>query len=174
MKHILFETFGGLFIVLSLIFSACDDDSPNSSKQIVMPEMYEDLSCPFDYDKTDSDNVLGKWKLVRTTRGQYGSPEYTITDYSCNNITYEFTTDGRFIIESDVEEIPDSVYSYKGGENIVPDPLGLRTGNMSINDSIIFYSETAYGTLHIGPVQGQTVEKGGPMCGYGGYLLRIE
>ena len=60
MKHILFETFGGLFIVLSLIFSACDDDSPNSSKQIVMPEMYEDLSCPFDYDKTDSDNVLGK------------------------------------------------------------------------------------------------------------------
>lgn len=163
MKHILFKILGGLFIVLSLIFSACDDDSPNSSKQIVMPEMYEDLSCPFDYDKTDSDNVLGKWKLVRTV---------DTIDYSCNNITYEFTNDGRFIIESDVEEIPDTVYSYTGGENLKPNS-GLPRGTMVINDSIYFYTESAYGTLYVGATQ-ETSQNGGLICEYSGFLLRIN
>lgn len=163
MKHILFKILGGLFIVLSLIFSACDDDSPNSSKQIVMPEMYEDLSCPFDYDETDSDNVLGKWKLVRTV---------DTIDYSCNNITYEFTNDGRFIIESDVEEIPDTVYSYTGGENLKPNS-GLPRGTMVINDSIYFYTESAYGTLYVGATQ-ETSQNGGLICEYSGFLLRIN
>ena len=163
MKHILFKILGGLFIVLSLIFSACDDDSPNSSKQIVMPEMYEDLSCPFDYDETDSDNVLGKWKLVRTV---------DTIDYSCNNITYEFTNDGRFIIESDVEEIPDTVYSYTGGENLKPNS-GLPRETMVINDSIYFYTESAYGTLYVGATQ-ETSQNGGLICEYSGFLLRIN
>lgn len=163
MKHILFKILGGLFIVLSLMFSACDDDSPNSSKQIVMPEMYEDLSCPFDYDETDSDNVLGKWKLVRTV---------DTIDYSCNNITYEFTNDGRFIIESDVEEIPDTVYSYTGGENLKPNS-GLPRGTMVINDSIYFYTESAYGTLYVGATQ-ETSQNGGLICEYSGFLLRIN
>lgn len=163
MKHILFKILGGLFIVLSLIFSACDDDSPNSSKQIVMPEMYENLSCPFDYDETDSDNVLGKWKLVRTV---------DTIDYSCNNITYEFTNDGRFIIESDVEEIPDTVYSYTGGENLKPNS-GLPRGTMVINDSIYFYTESAYGTLYVGATQ-ETSQNGGLICEYSGFLLRIN
>lgn len=163
MKHILFKILGGLFIVLSLMFVACDDDSPNSSKQIVMPEMYEDLSCPFDYDKTDSDNVLGKWKLVRTV---------DTIDYSCNNITYEFTNDGRFIIESDVEEIPDTVYSYTGGENLKPNS-GLPRGTMVINDSIYFYTESAYGTLYVGATQ-ETSQNGGLICEYSGFLLRIN
>lgn len=149
--------------MLSLIFSACDDDSPNSSKQIVMPEMYEDLSCPFDYDETDSDNVLGKWKLVRTV---------DTIDYSCNNITYEFTNDGRFIIESDVEEIPDTVYSYTGGENLKPNS-GLPRGTMVINDSIYFYTESAYGTLYVGATQ-ETSQNGGLICEYSGFLLRIN
>ena len=163
MKHILFKILGGLFIVLSLMFVACDDDSPNSSKQIVMPEMYEDLSCPFDYDETDSDNVLGKWKLVRTV---------DTIDYSCNNITYEFTNDGRFIIESDVEEIPDTVYSYTGGENLKPNS-GLPRGTMVINDSIYFYTESAYGTLYVGATQ-ETSQNGGLICEYSGFLLRIN
>lgn len=163
MKHILFKILGGLFIVLSLMFSACDDDSPNSSKQIVMPEMYENLSCPFDYDETDSDNVLGKWKLVRTV---------DTIDYSCNNITYEFTNDGRFIIESDVEEIPDTVYSYTGGENLKPNS-GLPRGTMVINDSIYFYTESAYGTLYVGATQ-ETSQNGGLICEYSGFLLRIN
>lgn len=149
--------------MLSLIFSACDDDSPNSSKQIVMPEMYENLSCPFDYDETDSDNVLGKWKLVRTV---------DTIDYSCNNITYEFTNDGRFIIESDVEEIPDTVYSYTGGENLKPNS-GLPRGTMVINDSIYFYTESAYGTLYVGATQ-ETSQNGGLICEYSGFLLRIN
>ena len=149
--------------MLSLMFSACDDDSPNSSKQIVMPEMYENLSCPFDYDETDSDNVLGKWKLVRTV---------DTIDYSCNNITYEFTNDGRFIIESDVEEIPDTVYSYTGGENLKPNS-GLPRGTMVINDSIYFYTESAYGTLYVGATQ-ETSQNGGLICEYSGFLLRIN
>lgn len=163
MKHILFKILGGLFIVLSLMFVACDDDSPSTSVQIDRPEMFEDLSCPFDYDETDSDNVLGKWKLVRTV---------DTIDYSCNNITYEFTNDGRFIIESDVEEIPDTVYSYTGGENLKPNS-GLPRGTMVINDSIYFYTESAYGTLYVGATQ-ETSQNGGLICEYSGFLLRIN
>ena len=104
--------------MLSLMFVACDDDSPSTSVQIDRPEMFEDLSCPFDYDDTPSDNVLGKWKVVRTLRGLGWDLPDTVQDLSCNNVTYEFTADGRLIVESDVAEIPDSVYSYVGGVNI--------------------------------------------------------
>ena len=153
-----------LFIILTVVFAACDDDKPvDNPKRILFPEMYEDLSCPFDYDETDSDNVLGKWKLVRTV---------DTIDYSCNNITYEFTNDGRFIIESDVEEIPDTVYSYTGGENLKPNS-GLPRGTMVINDSIYFYTESAYGTLYVGATQ-ETSQNGGLICEYSGFLLRIN
>ena len=106
---------------------------------------------------------MGKWKLIRTVDS---------IDYSCNNITYEFTSDGRFIVESDVLEIPDTIYSYTGGENLKPNS-GLPRGTMVINDSIYFYTESAYGTLYVGATQ-ETSQNGGLICEYSGFLLRIK
>lgn len=176
MKHILFKILGGLFIVLSLMFVACDDDSPNTSvqMQIDRPEMFEDLSCPFDYDDTPSDNVLGKWKVVRILRGLGWDLPDTLQDLSCNNVTYEFTADGRLIIESDIIEIPDSVYSYVGGVNISWENLSdISTGvNITINDSVGMTACIDRGRLSFGPPQEFWFKNN--LSSYDAYLLKIK
>lgn len=174
MKHILFKILGGLFIVLSLMFVACDDDSPSTSVQIDRPEMFEDLSCPFDYDDTPSDNVLGKWKVVRTLRGLGWDLPDTVQDLSCNNVTYEFTADGRLIVESDVAEIPDSVYSYVGGVNISWENLpDISTGiNTTINDSVGMVARIDRGRLSFGPFQEYWFKN--ELSSYYAYLLKIK
>lgn len=174
MKHILFKILGGLFIVLSLMFVACDDDSPSTSVQIDRPEMFEDLSCPFDYDDTPSDNVLGKWKVVRTLRGLGWDLPDTVQDLSCNNVTYEFTADGRLIVESDVAEIPDSVYSYVGGVNISWENLpDISTGiNTTINDSVGMVARIDRGRLSFGPFQEYWFKNN--LSSYYAYLLKIK
>ena len=174
MKHILFKILGGLFIVLSLMFVACDDDSPSTSVQIDRPEMFEDLSCPFDYDDTPSDNVLGKWKVVRTMRGLGWDLPDTLQDLSCNNVTYEFTADGRLIVESDVAEIPDSIYTYVGGVNISWENLSdISTGvNITINDSVGMTACIDRGRLSFGPPQEFWFKNN--LSSYDAYLLKIK
>ena len=174
MKHILFKILGGLFIVLSLMFVACDDDSPSTSVQIDRPEMFEDLSCPFDYDDTPSDNVLGKWKVVRTLRGLGWDLPDTLQDLSCNNVTYEFTADGRLIVESDVAEIPDSIYTYVGGVNISWENLSdISTGvNITINDSVGMTACIDRGRLSFGPPQEFWFKNN--LSSYDAYLLKIK
>ncbi len=166
MKQQVLKNFWSVFCLLPLFFAGCSDDEEVPTDEILQPELFEELSCPFEYDETDTDNVFGKWKLVRTENGN------TITDYSCSNVTYEFTADGRLIIESDVAAIPDSVYTYKGGTNQSSDPLGMSNGNMTLNDTLAFFSETSMGRLSVGPVQGEA-ERGGLICSYRGYLLRM-
>lgn len=160
--------------MLSLMFVACDDDSPSTSVQIDCPEMFEDLSCPFDYDDTPSDNVLGKWKVVRTLRGLGWDLPDTVQDLSCNNVTYEFTADGRLIVESDVAEIPDSVYSYVGGVNISWENLpDISTGiNTTINDSVGMVARIDRGRLSFGPFQEYWFKN--ELSSYYAYLLKIK
>ena len=160
--------------MLSLMFVACDDDSPSTSVQIDRPEMFEDLSCPFDYDDTPSDNVLGKWKVVRTMRGLGWDLPDTLQDLSCNNVTYEFTADGRLIVESDVAEIPDSIYTYVGGVNISWENLSdISTGvNITINDSVGMTACIDRGRLSFGPPQEFWFKNN--LSSYDAYLLKIK
>ena len=160
--------------MLSLMFVACDDDSPSTSVQIDRPEMFEDLSCPFDYDDTPSDNVLGKWKVVRTLRGLGWDLPDTVQDLSCNNVTYEFTADGRLIVESDVAEIPESVYSYVGGVNISWENLpDISTGiNTTINDTVGMVALIERGRLSFGPFQEYWFKNN--LSSYYAYLLKIK
>lgn len=162
--------------MLSLMFVACDDDSPNTSEQMQIdrPEMFEDLSCPFDYDDAPSDNVLGKWKVVRTMRGLGWDLPDTLQDLSCNNVTYEFTADGRLIVESDVAEIPDSIYTYVGGVNISWENLSdISTGvNITINDSVGMTACIDRGRLSFGPPQEFWFKNN--LSSYDAYLLKIK
>ena len=174
-RNSIFKIIGALFFVPSIAFIAgCDDDSPSTSVQIDRPEMFEDLSCPFDYDDTPSDNVLGKWKVVRTLRGLGWDLPDTLQDLSCNNVTYEFTADGRLIIESDIIEIPDSVYSYVGGVNISWENLpDISTGvNITINDSVGMSARIDRGRLSFGPFQEFWFKNN--LSSYYAYLLKIK
>lgn len=109
-----------------------------------------DLNCTVTAIHGKKDNIIGKWKLV--TGRQFG---YKITneDYSCQNIIYEFKSNGNLIVTGDVENyfgISPGTYEFKLNSKPVHEwieekqtlrigdrdwPCGISQYKMTLNDS---------------------------------------
>jgi hypothetical protein len=61
----------------------------------------DDLNCTVTAVHGKKDNIIGKWKLVAGR--QVGIDKMRIEDYSCQNIIYEFRSDGNLIVTGDAE-----------------------------------------------------------------------
>lgn len=86
MKKILL--LGSILIVLAC-FNCTDDENP-------------DMACLVVAANGPDDDIIGKWKLVKTEKLSQIDPR-TI-DYSCDNITYYFQENGTLSIKRDRED----------------------------------------------------------------------
>ncbi len=59
-----------------------------------------DLKCTVTAVHGEKDNIIGKWKLVK----QNNAWDLPIIDYSCQNIIYEFKSDGNLLVIGDNED----------------------------------------------------------------------
>lgn len=62
----------------------------------------KDEKCTINAINGPEDNIIGKWKLVKGEEVFYNP---RTVDYSCNNVIYQFKTDGVLIITSDIVDI---------------------------------------------------------------------
>ncbi|HLW50226.1 MAG TPA: hypothetical protein VKZ78_04580 [Sphingobacteriaceae bacterium] len=78
----------------------------------------DELKCPVTAIEGPDDNILGKWKLVKTRTSAFNPPSKIedqrsrIEDYSCNNIIYHFKEDGLLIVSGTYE----GVFGFTNGE----------------------------------------------------------
>ncbi|TZF85711.1 hypothetical protein FW774_01140 (plasmid) [Pedobacter sp. BS3] len=83
----------GLIFLLPLIGGCQKKDASNGI-----------LQCPVDAVAGSETDIGGKWKLVKGEHYSSNSRQRQTKDYSCNNIVYQFHSDGRLIISSDIED----------------------------------------------------------------------
>jgi hypothetical protein len=70
-----------------------------------------DITCPISVNKGDDRSVIGSWKLVKSETVFMSK---TNEDYSCNDIIYNFKSNGTLNITSDINNyIGDKQGSYK-------------------------------------------------------------
>lgn len=89
--------------VFTFLFASCEKNIQKTNE----------LKCEVKIKEGSNTSVLGKWKLVRGTSVFYEPVTY---DYSCENIIYEFTSDGTLIITGDAEQnlgYGKGIYDYK-------------------------------------------------------------
>lgn len=75
-----------LSLIIMLSFFSCKKDELDIN----------DLQCPVTAIQGEKNDIIGKWKLVKQ-KNAWGLP--TI-DYSCQNIIYEFKSDGNLLVTS--------------------------------------------------------------------------
>lgn len=62
----------------------------------------DDLKCPVSAIKGANNKIIGKWKLVKWSLPF--SPNSNEIDYSCNEVIYEFGSNGILNVTSDLQE----------------------------------------------------------------------
>ncbi|MGS2764747.1 hypothetical protein [Sinomicrobium sp. M5D2P9] len=92
-----------LIFCISLLLSSCNNDDDNSSP-----------------------NIIGDWKMIKI---EVYSSELEETDYSDNNILYQFQSDGALIVEADVDND-----GYNNGSYNYEMNLEHLSGNLSVEE----------------------------------------
>ena len=171
-----------LFIILTVVFAACDDDEP-AEETYVVPEEFLNLECPVAYDDAESDDIIGTWRLVRTERYDRDTQQSEWKDYSCSLIFYHFQADGKLVVESSVEEeIASETYDYsfkpyKESEKIIEENGAALIidlpPNLIINSEYGYYAPVKKGTLRMPPLPLEGLPSI-PIVEYTSYLLRVE
>ncbi|MGV3763415.1 hypothetical protein [Parapedobacter sp.] len=106
--------------------------------------------------KIGQDNdIVGKWKMVK---GQTAFHEQKIIDFSCDNIIYDFQTDGTLSISSDTENLI-SLASGKYKYELLFEPLEasneefmLRINGLVMGSEISTDAMTINQSYHDGPI----------------------
>ena len=174
----------GFFLIFPLYFAACDDDdTPPVEEEFVVPEEFLNLECPVAYDDSDSDEIIGTWRLVRTERYDRDTQQSEWKDYSCSLIFYHFQADGKLVVESSVEEeIASETYDYsfkpyKESEKIIEENGAALIidlpPNLIINSEYGYYAPVKKGTLRMPPLPLEGLPSI-PIVEYTSYLLRVE
>lgn len=83
----------GLILCLSLMVGCQKTEISNNN-----------LKCSVDAVTGSKDDITGKWKLVKGDIFSSIERENKIEDYSCNHVVYQFMSDGKLRIISDIEK----------------------------------------------------------------------
>jgi len=141
----------GALVILIAVFS-------QTCKKSASPvETVETLQCAVNSVAGKQHEIRGKWKLV-SYRTVFYNP--TTTDYSCNQIIYEFKQGGRLVVSSDVVEpngYPAGDYSYEFNQQAAsggnPAHYTLRVGEHSEWPATVGSSEMILSQAYLdGPV----------------------
>ena len=98
----------GLFL---LVGCSKEEESNNDDKDPFIDEKIENLACPPVAVSGKKDDIIGKWKMVVSYKyDNYVVEE--ITDYSCEEIIYEFREDS-LLVSSNMNWQMNGLYSYK-------------------------------------------------------------
>ena len=180
--NMLSKLISGFFLIFPLCLVACDDDEP-AEETYVVPEEFLNLECPVAYDDSDSDEIIGTWRLVRTERYDRDTQQSEWKDYSCSLIFYHFQADGKLVVESSVEEeIASETYDYsfkpyKESEKIIEENGAALIidlpPNLIINSEYGYYAPVKKGTLRMPPLPLEGLPSI-PIVEYTSYLLRVE
>lgn len=98
----------------AVMFQTCKKAQPSE-------EILTTYQCAVNSVAGPQDDVLGKWKLL-SYRTVFYNPD--TTDYSCDDIIYEFKRDGGLTVISTIDEphgYAAGDYTFELKENIVPE-----------------------------------------------------
>lgn len=73
----------------------------NCKKKSTLKEVIETFECGVEVIEGEQHEIVGKWKLVLVGYA-FSTPDPT--DYSCNQIVYDFKPDGRLVVTSDIAQ----------------------------------------------------------------------
>lgn len=130
-----------LFLLSLLLFGfSCND---NDSECTVNEEI-ANLNCPVSPVCGKKDDIVGKWKLVKAQSKR--SVEPAKIDYSCEEIIYEFRTDKKLVISSNVDGQFEGEHEYW----YLPPPYDCIISNNAYIDDMPFNFQVSESILSMG------------------------
>lgn len=90
-----------ILIMILPMLGACQKQEVNN----------DELKCPVTAKEGPDDNIIGKWKFVKTRTAALAAPSKTY-DYSCNNVIFHFKEDGLLVISG----VSEGIRSFGNGE----------------------------------------------------------
>ena len=148
MKRLIFNK-NNFFSTVVILFLTCFLGCEKGSKLNV------NQRCKVEAKIGQDNDVVGKWKMIR---GQTAFHEQRTIDFSCNNIIYDFQTDGTLSISSDTENLI-SLASGKYKYELLFEPLEASNEEFTLQiDGLVTGSEistdamTINHSYHDGPI----------------------
>lgn len=140
MKRIIFYT---LFFLCCIFIYSCKDDEKDCS----IGKEFTGTNCKVTPVCGKANDIIGKWKLVKTKEAY--SLKNGFNDYSCDEVIYEFRTDNKLVVTSNIEEQLNGEYkfNYKGINDC---PTCLPAENLQI-DGLSLWGLVSTTTLDIHP-----------------------